>query len=75
MYVQEAKDLANHESYTHSQYILNPLNPGYAPQVYPPGYPLVLVPVYAYFGVNLTAMKVEDTLFLVAALVLCFLWV
>jgi len=73
MYVQEAIDLAHHESYTHSQYILDPLNPGYAPQVYPPGYPLALVPVYECFGVNLSAMKVENILFLVVSLIICFL--
>jgi hypothetical protein len=72
MYIQEAINISHHASYTYSTLIFDPLNPGYSPRAYPPGYPLMLVPIYATLGLNLTAMKVENILFFVASLVCCF---
>jgi hypothetical protein len=62
-YVQEAKDISQGVSYTRSNYIFNPQNPGVGPETYPPGYPLLLAPIYAHWGMNFAAMKVENILF------------
>ena len=73
LYIQEAKDIANGVSYRHSNYIPNPQRADVGPQAYPPIYPLLLSPVYALFGLNLTDMKVENTLFFMAFLFVFFL--
>ena len=67
MYIRHAKNLVEGRPYAEVGYVQNPR---YAmhPQAYPPGYPLLLAPVYAAFGMNETAMKVEVVLFFVAAL-------
>jgi len=75
MYIQEAIDIAHHVSYAHSNYIFNPRNPILGPPTYPPVYPLLLSPVYMLFGINLTAMKVENILFFVSFLLAFYLFV
>jgi hypothetical protein len=72
MYIQEAKNIANHVSYTRSYYIFNPLYPYVGPKVYPIVYPLLLSPIYATFGLDLTAMKVENIFFFLTCLLICF---
>lgn len=75
MYIQEAKDIASGVSYTHSNYIFNPQNTDVGPKTFPPIYPVFLSPVYALFGMNLTAMKVENILFFLGFLLVFFLLV
>lgn len=65
MYIQEAADITHYISYTQSNYIVNPRNPTLGPPIYPPVYPLLLSPVYLHFGLNFTAMKVENILLFV----------
>ena len=72
-YIQEAKDISHGASYTHSNYVFNPQNPGIGPESYPPGYPLLLVPVYLHWGVNFAAMKVENILFFLGFLFFFYL--
>jgi hypothetical protein len=72
MYIQQAKNLAHHDSFSHSYYIFNPRRPYVGPKVYPPGYPVLLAPVYAIFGMDLRAMKIENILFFMTTLVICY---
>ena len=67
LYIRHAKNLVEGRPYADTGYLQNPR---YAlhPEAYPPGYPLLLAPVYAAFGLDYTAMKVELVLFFVAAL-------
>jgi hypothetical protein len=74
LYVAHARNLALGRSYADTGYVYNPANPGLSPRTYPPIFPLLLVPVYLLFGVNLLAMKVFVVLLFVALLgVLAFL--
>ena len=63
-YIHHAKNLVEGRPYAQIGYIPNPANL-IAPRSYPPVFPCLLAPVYAWFGLNLTAMKIE--------LILCFL--
>ena len=58
MYVHHAKNLAEGHRYDDTGFIYNPLYPLHAPRMYPPGFPLLLAPVYAWFGLDLGALKV-----------------
>jgi len=74
LYIQHAKNIVEHARYDRSNYIFDPDNPTIGPRTYPPGYPLLLSFVYWQFGMNLTAMKIENIIiFLVFLLVLFFL--
>lgn len=66
-YVMHAENLVEGRPYAETGYVGNP-HQFIAPKSYPPGYPLLLVPVVALFGVNLMAMKVVGVVFFVAAL-------
>ncbi len=70
LYVAHARNLAEGRDYADTGYIYNPHSPSLSPRTYPPVFPLLLVPVYLAFGMNLTAMKV-----FVILLFLAFLWV
>lgn len=63
MYIHHAKNIVDGTGYANTGYIQNPDFPLYSPSATPPIFPLLLVPVYALFGLNLTAMKVEVVLF------------
>jgi len=55
-YLHHARNIAEGRSYDDINIIQNPLN-HVAPQMYPPMVPLVLAPVFYYFGLDLTAIK------------------
>jgi hypothetical protein len=57
LYVAHARNLAEGRPYADTGYLYNPDNPVLSPRTYPPVFPLLLVPVYLAFGMNLTAMK------------------
>ena len=69
LYIAHARNIAMGWPYSLTGYIYNPLNPYIGPATYPPGFPLALAPVYKLFGLNLIAFKMENVLFLLAALV------
>src|SRR5579885_3132229 len=58
LYVAHARNLAEGRPYADTGYVYNPANPVLSPRTYPPIFPLLLVPVYLLFGMNLLAMKV-----------------
>ncbi len=67
-YVHHAKNLAQGIPYGETGYIYNPSYATIGPPCYPPVCPLLLAPVYVFFGLNLEVMK----LVMIASLV-CFL--
>jgi hypothetical protein len=70
MYISEAKNLAERTPFSATGYIYNPANPAVGPRLYPPIFPLLLVPGYMIGGVNdLAPMKVEIVVFFIATLV------
>lgn len=71
-YIHHAKNLVEGRPYGNTGHIYNP-HGGDAPLSYPPVFPLLLMPVYAWFGVDLTAMKVEGILIWLAALAMLLL--
>ncbi len=73
MYIHHAKNLVEGVPYQNTGHIVNYHDPGDPPASYPPGLPLLLVPVYKVFGLNLTAMKAEVVLLWLAALAMLFL--
>ncbi|MCK4511967.1 hypothetical protein KAW64_09520, partial [bacterium] len=75
MYIHHAKNLATGVPYSETGYILNPHNPNLGPQSYPPGYPLLLAPVYRWRGMDLGVMKVQGILLFIAFLPLYFVLV
>jgi hypothetical protein len=58
-YLLHARNIAEGRSYNDIHFIRNPLH-FIAPQAYPPLVPLVLAPVYYFFGLDLTAMKLAQ---------------
>jgi len=73
MYILEARNLAERAPLSETGYIYNPSNPSVGPKLYPPVFPVLLVPGYLIGGLNnLTPMKVEIVVFFVAILVV--LW-
>lgn len=71
MYVHHAKNLVEGTPYAQTGYIYNPAYATIGPPTYPPGFPLILAPVYLVCGLNLEAMK----LVMVASLVVFLLFV
>lgn len=59
MYIHHAKNIVEGIPYDDTGYIVNPFNPTYGPKSYPPVFPFLLVPAYAWLGLNLNAMKAE----------------
>ncbi|MGH7226552.1 MAG: hypothetical protein ACRELF_25320, partial [Gemmataceae bacterium] len=57
LYVAHARNIAEGRPYADTGYVYNPANPVLSPRAYPPIFPLLLVPVYLLFGLNLWAMK------------------
>jgi hypothetical protein len=69
MYIHHAENIVEGRPYGDTGYIFNPSFPVYAPRFYPPIFPVLLVPLYRAFGLDLIPMKLEQVLFLLLALV------
>lgn len=59
LYIHHAKNLVEGIPYKETGYLYNPNNATVGPATFPPVFPLLLAPIYAIFGMNLTAMKAE----------------
>ncbi|HEX6133069.1 MAG TPA: glycosyltransferase family 39 protein [Longimicrobiales bacterium] len=57
LYVLHARNIVEARAYGDTGYIYNPAVPYHSPQTYPPGFPLLLAPIYALFGANLFALR------------------
>ncbi len=67
MYVHHAQNIVEGRPYADTGYLFNPHAP-VSPRMYPPVFPLLLVPVYRLFGLNLIPMKLEQVVFFVLTL-------
>ena len=73
MFIHHAKNIVEGVDYEDTGYIYNPNVPLLAPKTYPPVFPLLLVPIYKWFGLNFTIMKIEIVLFFLLSLFIIFL--
>jgi len=73
MYIHHAKNIVEGREFGNTGYIYNPFYPQLGPKTYPPVFPMLLSPVYKWFGLNLAAMKIECILFFLASLYMAFL--
>lgn len=73
MYIQHAKNIAEGIDYNKTGYIYNPNRPTIGPETYPPVFPLILSPIYTWFGLNLTAMKIVIILIFCIFLIVYYL--
>ena len=72
-YIGHAKSLSEGGDYSDTGYIYNEHWASIGPPSYPPMFPLLLLPVYKAFGLNLVPMKVEIVIFFLLSLYLIFL--
>lgn len=70
MYIHHAKNIVEGINYGDTGYIYNKDASFIGPKTYPPIYPILLSPVYYFYGLNLYAFKVVNILFYT-----CFLFV
>ena len=69
-YILQAKHMAAGDGFVAREYVPNPETLNLGPQTVPPGLSVLLLPVYAVSGLNLTAMKIVLIVCLVITLVL-----
>jgi len=74
MYLIHAENIATGKPYTETGFIYNELAPTYAPQSYPPGFPLLLAIVQPLFGLDFLAYKIYILFFFLFFLWLVFVW-
>ena len=74
LYIRHAQNIAAGRSYSDTGYIYNPAVPIYGPPTYPPVFPLLLAPLYRLGGLNFWAMKCEQVVFFVLALLVIYLY-
>ena len=73
-YIHQAKNMVQGIPQSETGYIFNPENKDIGPKAYPVGFPLMLAPVYAFFGLNIKAYTLFITLvyFLLGLLLVMF---
>ncbi len=69
LYLAHAQAIARFEPYLATGFVYNPANAIMSPAAYPPGLPLLLAPLVAVLGVDLTAVRV-----VMLASLLAMLW-
>ena len=72
MYILHARNLAEGRAYADTGYIFNPEYPLLGPPSYPPGFPILLAPVWALRGLDLTALKLVGIACFAGALAFVF---
>lgn len=74
LYIGHARNIVEHRPYAETRFLWDSASQ-VSPKMYPPVFPLLLAPVYRFFGLNLIAMKIEQVLFFVVALAIIYrLW-
>ncbi len=73
LYLMHARNLLSGVPYADTPYISNPLKTLISPRSYPPGYPLILVPVLTLVGMNIFVIKAVNALLLALTLVTLYL--
>src|SRR5579883_3684007 len=71
-YILHARNIAEGRPYSQTGYIFNPEYGTLGPRSYPPGFPLLLAPVWALRGLDLNAMKLLECGMFAAALALLY---
>jgi 4-amino-4-deoxy-L-arabinose transferase-like glycosyltransferase len=72
MYILHARNIAEGRAYADTGYIFNPEYPNLGPVAYPPGFPLLLAPIWAARGLDLNAMKMVGVGMFAASLALLY---
>jgi len=67
-YLMHAQNIVNGQPYAETPCVRNPVNNNPGPPAYPPGFPLLLAPVYAAFGTAMIPMKILIVVTLIAGL-------
>lgn len=57
-YLMHAQNIVGGQPYAEMPYVRNPVNNNPGPPAYPPGFPLLLAPIYAVFGPTILPMKI-----------------
>lgn len=70
-YIHQAKKISEAKSALETGYLFNPKYSMLGPKAYPAGFPLLLAPVYAIFGNNITVFNIYISLWLIVA---GFIW-
>lgn len=73
LYMTHAKNIVESQPYAATNIIVNPDVAGFSPPSYPPVYPLLLAPLYKYFGLDLFPPKVLNLAFFIVSLFI-FYW-
>ncbi len=73
LYILHARNIVQGADYGRTGYVQDRFKPDVAPRAYPPGFPFLLAPTYAIWGLNITIMKVEVIIFFFLALIVLFL--
>jgi len=71
-YIHHAKNIIEGTDYKDIGWIYDPSRLALEPKTYPPIFPLILSPIYKWFGLNLTAMKIEIVLTFLFSLFIIF---
>ncbi len=74
LYLMHSRNIWDGVAYAGTPFIPDPSNAIISPRAYPPGLPMVLVPVVALFGTSIVAAKVLNGLALSAALLAVY-WI
>jgi hypothetical protein len=72
-YIHQAINLSQGLDMMDTGYIYSRYTPSLGPRAYPPGFPLLLAPVYATFGLDMRAFQVQIILMQLLALVVIYL--
>lgn len=72
-YIHQAQNLLVGVSQNETGYVFNP-NEFIGPQAYPVGFPILLIPIIAFFGVNYTALLLYISLFFITTFFIGFLF-
>ena len=67
-YIGHARSLVEGKPYDDIGYVYCPYRPSLGPREYPPGFPFLLAPLYALFGLSFIVFKLEMVFFLVASI-------
>jgi hypothetical protein len=71
-YILHARNIAEGRDYADTGYIFNPQYANLGPPAYPPGFPLLLAPIWAARGLDLNAMKILSVICFVGSLGLIY---
>lgn len=73
-YIRHAQNIATCRDYADTGYIYNPHHVRLAPKTYPPGFPLLLAPLYALFGMDIDLFKALISVLYVASFAVSVLY-